>query len=183
MRAVAATLALLALAGCGAERTPVADPGRPAEVFRRDTSDFARAGLRFQLPVGWQRQEGPAPLVAVSSSGPVSVAVWRYPRAEPLPQDDLALSGARRSLLAAARARDPTLEVTSSEVTTVAGRPAVAVRATGEVDGRRRELRSTHLYAFGAEVVIDGYAPKRDLAVLERDVLGPLLASLRVREP
>ena len=183
MRRAAPLLAAAALAGCGAERTPVADPGRPAEVFRRDTADFARLGLRFQLPVGWQVQQGPAPLVAAVSSGPVTVAVWRYPRAEPLPEGDLALSEARRALLAAARARDPTLEVTASQATTVAGRPAVQVQGTGEVDGRRRELRSTHLYAFGAEVVVDGYAPRRHLRVLEREVLAPLLASLRVREP
>lgn len=183
MRPAAATLAALALTGCGAERTPVSDPRVPAQVFRRDTADFARAGLRFQLPAGWQVREGPAPLVAAASSGPVTVAVWRYPRREPLPQDDLALSEARRDLLAAARARDPTLEVTASRTTTVDGRPAVEVRGTGEVDGQRRELRSTHVYAFGAEVVVDGYAPRRDLPLLEREVLGPLLASLRVREP
>lgn len=177
----AAALAALALAGCGADRTPVADLDDPVPVPGRDVVE--RDGVRIELPRGWQRQEGPAPLVASASSGPVTVAVWRYPRTEPLPQDEAALAEARRTLLAAARARDPSIEVQATELTEVGGSPAIAVRARGRVDGRPRVLRSTHVYAAGAEVVIDGFAPERHVAVLEDDVLRPLLREAEVREP
>lgn len=188
MRLPAGTIALLAVlalvaTGCGAARTPVASLDEPQRPFGTEEVRFPEAGLRFALPVGWLRNAGPAPLVVSVSSGPATVAVWRYPREDPLPGGELAVAGARRALLAAARARDPSLEVTASRATTLDGHPAVEVLATGDVDGRRRALRSTHIYAFGAEIVVDAYAPKRSVKFLEDRVLTPLLRSLQVERP
>jgi hypothetical protein len=176
-------LALTLLAGCGAERTPVPVPDAPQPVAARQDAVFAGAGLRLPLPDGWLRTEGPEPLVVSVASGTATLAVWRYPRAEPLPQGEAALQDARRTLLAAVRARDPSFTERASRVRTVDGQPAVEVRGDGRVEDRARRIRSVHIFAHGAEIVIDAYAPARHFPRLERDVLRPLLERAQVRAP
>jgi hypothetical protein len=44
-------------------------------------------------------------------------------------------------------------------------------------------VRSTHLYAYGAELVVDAYAPPGEFARVDRRVFGPMLRSLRVQRP
>lgn len=183
MRPAVPLVLTLALAGCGAERTAAPSFERPVTPSGRTDLPFAQAGLRLALPDGWLRTTGQAPLLVTTSSGPATVSVWRYPRTEPLPADDLALESARTTLLAAAKARDPTFEQTSVETRDIAGQRAIEVRGTATVDGRARTVRSVHVFAFGAELVVDALAPARDAKALDRDVVDPLLASLRLEQP
>jgi hypothetical protein len=141
------------------------------------------AGLRLSRPANWRPGASGGPLLATILSGPAVVALWRYERTEKLPADEAALQTARRALIAAARARDRTLRLRSSRTLRVDGQPAVELLATERVGSRRREVRSTHVYAHGAEIVLDAYAPPGDFDRVDRTVFQPLVASLRISEP
>lgn len=171
------------VAGCGNERSPAPDLATPKAPRGSVPGVFNAAGLRFRAPGNWDLRGGQAPLVAMLTSGDAAVAVWRYPRTEPLPSGDAQLERARRALLAAARARDRTLKVRRSRTLTLGRIPAVQLLARETIGGRPREVRSTHLYAHGAEIVVDAFAPTASFARVDRAVFLPVLASLQVRKP
>jgi hypothetical protein len=175
----AATLA----AGCGNQQSKPPDPTTPAPVAGRTTVFFDAQGLRFRAPADWRVRPGPAPLVATLQSGTASVAIWRYPRTEPLPRTKAQLGQARGLLLAAAHARDSTFKEAKVAVTRVARHPAIQVRGTETVSGQPRTVRSTHVYAFGAELVVDAFASAAQFPAVDRAVFAPLVRSLRVSAP
>ena len=190
MRPPARTSALAALAavaaslgGCGNERTPA--PGTATPLAPQGTAlvRYPAAGVRFATPGRWDRSPGQAPLVATVSSGRATVAVWRFPRAEPLPSSAEDLRRARRTLLTAARARDPSFR--SQRVTTrrIGELRALELRGTGTVEGQARALRSLHIYGFDGEVVVDALAPPAQFGRVDREVFGPLLRSVRLSAP
>jgi hypothetical protein len=175
--------AVLSAAGCGNDRTPTpAVPPSAAPVGKR-TVDFAFAGVSFRRPANWVFTTGTGPMLATVASGRAAVVLWRYPRAEPLPANPSALERSRRALIAAARARDRTLRIVSSRVLSVGGAMAVELVANERLGAGRRQVRSTHVYAHGAELVLDAYAPPGEFARVDRAVFRPLLRSLRVQPP
>ncbi len=181
---VVAVLAVpLALAGCGNERTPAPDTATPLTPKGSALVRYPQAGVRFATPGRWDRAAGQAPLVATVTSGRATVAVWRFPRAEPLPSSAQDLRRARRTLLAAARARDPSFR--SQRITTrrVGDLRAIEVRGTGTVEGQARAVRSLHVYGFDGEVVVDALAPPDQFGRADREVFGPLLRSVRLSAP
>jgi len=179
---LAAVLALL-LAGCGAERLPVPDPARPAPPVGTRGAAFPQAGLRFQAPGGWAFEAGRPPLIATMVSGTATIAVWRYPRTEPLPDTAEQLEAARRQLEQAVRIRDPGFEQRRSRTLEIDGAPAVQITGTTTIAGRRRVVRSTHVYAKEAEVVVDEYAAEPDFGTVDRSAFRPLLRSLKIDPP
>ena len=176
-------IACLALAGCGnqQQRPPVVGP--PAQPNGSTRVSFDTAGIRFAAPGGWHVQSGTAPLVATVQSGSALIAVWRYPRAEPLPATHSQLTQARDLLLQAATARDGTFAAAKTAITKLGSHPAIQVRGSETVSGNPRAVRSTHVYAFGAEVVVDAYAPANVFAQVDRSAFLPLVRSLRLRSP
>lgn len=183
--AAAAALAVVALlaAGCGNERqtTPrVSTVGPPlaAEGVKDDES-----GVAYDAPGGWQRTDGEAPLVSTLQTGRAVIAIWRYPRSEPLPSSRKQLDAAKDALLAAAKARDATFEEVRSAVTRIDGKPAVQIRGTETIEGRARTVRSTHVYAEGAEVVVDAIAPGQEFRRVDAQIFRPLLRSLKITPP
>lgn len=182
MRRPLALLALASLAGaataCGNEPTPAPDVDRPRLPRRFMDQDIA--GVRYRLPTDWERTAAPRPGVEATTSGRAVVALWRYPRTEPLPRTDAELATARRELVKAARARDRTLRVAAARPTRIGGAPAVVLTGEGTIRGRRVRLRSTHVYAEGAEVVLDAYAPPADFPRLDARVFEPMARSVRV---
>jgi hypothetical protein len=44
-------------------------------------------------------------------------------------------------------------------------------------------VRSTHVYAYGGEVVVDAFAPANVFGRADRDAFRPLVRSLRLRGP
>jgi hypothetical protein len=182
------TLVVLALAlpACGNERTPAPDTATPLTPQGSALVRYPQAGVRFATPGRWDRVAGQAPLVATVSSGRATIAVWRFPRAEPLPTSAAELRRARRTLLAAARARDPSFRARRTRgVTTrrVGGLRALEVRGTGTVEGQARAVRSLHVYGFDGEVVVDALAPPAQFERVDREVFGPLLRSVRLSAP
>ena len=180
--AIAVVLALLA-AGCGRERLKPLDVSRPATPQPFVEQRFDAAGLIFERPANWPFTAGAAPMVATVSSGTATIALWRYPRSEPLPRDTAALGAAQDQLEKAARARDPTFEVERSRRTKVDGARAIQVLGAGTIGGQKRRLRSTHVYAKGAEVVIDAYAAPEDFERVDETVFEPLIASFKIDPP
>jgi len=145
--------------------------------------EYPDAGVRFQAPGGWPFERGRSPLVASAASGTATVAVWRYPRSEPLPRDEAALEAAREALVDAAKSRDPRFALERSRRVEVDGAPGVELLGTESVAGYERRVRSTHVYAKGAEFVIDAYAAPRDFAAVDPEVIRPLVRSFKIDPP
>ncbi len=175
-------LALLALAvlgvGCGAERRDPPDTAAPAPVTGLDP--LVRGDVRLELPVAWTTTAREAPLVALSRSGSATIALWRYERSEELPRTDADLGAARRRLVEAARTRDPSFAVRRTRSLRLDGAPAVQVVGDETIDGRRRRVRSTHVYADGAELVVDAYAAPEHFAAADATAFRPVLRSLEL---
>ena len=118
-------IACVLLAGCGNEQQRPPDVSTVARPSGTTPVAFATQGIRFQAPGGWHVQNGQAPLVATVQSGPAQIAVWRYPRTEPLPATKAQLTQARDLLLQAAKARDQTFKESRTAITKVGGHPAI----------------------------------------------------------
>lgn len=181
-RQSALVLALLvaATAGCGAEPPDPPDAARIGPPFGRTEASFPRAGITLLTPTGWRRTDGTAPLVTTVTTGAATIAVWRYPRTEPLPADHDALVAAKGALVSAVQGRDPSFAVRRAKLLKVDGRRAVQVLGTGRIEGVQRTIRSTHVFADGAEIVIDSYAPPQDFARVDGQVFRDLLRTVRI---
>lgn len=167
-----------ALAGCGG-----ASNDDTATTAARATGAFPKAGIAFTPPADWNVDAGSGHLVATTQAGQATVAVWRYPRDETLPKSKLELQAARDALLQASTKRDASFEKIKTAATTVAGEPAVQIRAREHIAGQPRTVRSTHIYAHGAEYVIDAYADADSFRQVDAQVFRPLLRSVHVSAP
>ena len=183
--AVACVAAVVACAGagCGRERIQPPDTVRPAPPVGTAPEAFPQAGLFLDRPGNWPFRPGRAPLVASASSGTATVALWRYERSEPLPREDEALEDAQAALEEAVKTRDPSFALEGSKRVEVDGAPGIELRGTETIAGRRRRVRSTHVYAKGAEVVLDAYAPAEEFERVDREVFEPIVRSLKIDPP
>jgi hypothetical protein len=177
--ALLACLPLLA-AGCASHATPVPDVTTARAPTGWSPARFESGGLRLHVPANWFSTATTSPQVAAVSSGSATVALWRYPRAEPLPVARPALVNARRALIGAVRRRDRTFRLAGARLVRVAGAPGIAVVGAQSMNGRRVRIRSTHLFAKRSEVVVDAYAPPGQFVRLDRTVFRPLTASVRI---
>jgi hypothetical protein len=180
LRAVVVAAACAPLAACGedAKQAPDVTAVRPAFSFVPES--FPAAGVSFERPKDWLFAKGDAPLLATVSAGRVTIAVWRYPRSEPLPATPAELEAARDALVQAARSRDKTFRVIKAKGTRAARSPAVVLIADETIEGQIRRVRSTHVYAHGAEIVVDAFAPPDDYPKVEDPVFRRVVRSLRL---
>lgn len=176
-------LTLLVLTGCGNERQSAPETPRAAPAVGKRTVVLPRWGVSFVRPANWGMSEGAPPHIAAVGSGQVAINLWRYRRQERLPRSPGELQRARRALIAAARARDRSLRILSARAVRRGGAPGVELVANERIGIARRRVRSTHLYAHGAELVVDAYAPPPQFGAVDRSVFLPLLRSLRVSRP
>jgi hypothetical protein len=121
--------------------------------------------------------------VATISSGDGTFAIWRYRRTQPLPRTHAALRQALAALLATVRARDPTFQPLRKKTTRVDHQPAIVLLGLATIDGNRRETRSTHVFAYGAELVLDAYAPAPSFVRSDRLAFLPMIRSMQLRRP
>lgn len=182
-RLIGALAAVALLAGCGNDETEPPDTTTPGPRLGSNATDFPRHGIAFAAPAGWSLDEGNPPLIATLATGQATVAIWRYPRSEPLPESEAELRAARDALLDAAKRRDDTFEVIKAAPAKIAGEPAVQIRARETIQGQPRVVRSTHIYAEGAEVVIDAFAGPDDFRRVDAEVFRPMLRSLKLSAP
>lgn len=179
-------LLALALSGCGSERTPVPDLSLvPAPKAFRE-APFDAQGVRFSAPTNWRVIPGQSPQVATVAIGSAQVAIWRYPRTEPLPETRAQLDAARDALVAQIESRDPTFKLTSTRLVLKPGLRAVEVVGIGTNltnQSVQRSMRSLHAYGRGAEVVMDAFAPPKDFARIDEQTFGPMTRSLTLSAP
>ncbi len=175
--------AALVVAACGNDRQRPPETPRAAAPVGKRTVELPRFGVTFVRPANWRLGEPSPPHIAAISSGQVAINFWRYRRIEQLPKTAGDLRRAGRALRSAARARDRSLKVLRSGRVRIGGVPGVELVATQRMGVARRTVRSTHLYAYGGELVVDAYAPPAEFARVDRTVFQPLLRSLRVTRP
>jgi hypothetical protein len=140
-------------------------------------------GISYRRPRNWDQLAPAGSLVGGLTSRTATVAVWRYPRTEPLPGDRAELERVQTLLLDRVRQRNPTFTLRTSEITELAGAPAIELTGSQSSAGFAYDVRSAHLFKAGAEVVVDAYAPSGDFARVDRQVFRPLLASLKLTAP
>jgi hypothetical protein len=168
------------VAGCGNARTPVPDTSQAASPGGFIRLNWPSAEVSLRMPASWSVRSERAPLVAVVSSGPAIIAVWAHPRSAPVPAGPAARNRARAGLVAAARRRDPGLELIRATVVTVGGRPEVELDAFEQIAGNRRRVRSTHVFTATSEIVLDEYAPTAMFHTVDHAVFSPVKRSLRL---
>ena len=171
--------AALAVAGCGNARAVAPDTTTPEAPIGTKLTILDRAGVRFTSPANWPDLARQGARAGGIRSGIATVAVWRYERTEPLPQDAAALRAVRDLLVARVEARDPTFKLRSARLVRRAGARGIEMLGRQTIDGRRVGVRSSHLFTRGGEVVVDAYAPPGEFARVDAQVFRPLLRSLR----
>ena len=176
-------LAVLVLAGCGNDKATPPTNTNPSPAFGFVDTSFADQGLFFQRPKQWRYVPGTPPLLATISSGLTTIAVWRYPRTEPLPITEGQLATARKCLVAAAKARDASFKVIKAKGTRAAHHPAVVIIADETVGGQSRRVRSTHIYGNGSEYVFDAFAPADQYAKVEDPIFRVVVRSATISKP
>ena len=182
-RVVLIAVSAALLAGCGEQRTPAPDLLHAVEPDGFHTLSFADAGVSFEAPLNWQRLPAQDQMVGGISSKTAVVAVWRYPRSEPLPADRDELAQARDRLEERIRLRDPTFALDASRLARFDGARGIEVTGRQTISGRPYDVRSAHVFDEGAEIVVDAYAPVADFARVDGAVFVPLIASLTVTAP
>jgi hypothetical protein len=171
---------LVTLAACGNSRTPVPSVSTPAQPTTFRALSFPAAGLSLKAPSNWAVTAGHGRLVTTVSSGAAVIALWRFPSGRPAPAGAAELRQAAQELIKAARARDPSMRLLGSQVTRIGGVPAVELDAVEQIAGQVRQVRSSHLFAARAEVVLEEYAPTRLFPDVDQAVFVPLRRSLLV---
>lgn len=169
---------LVVLGGCGDARTPV--PSLPSSSPH--TLSYPAAGVSFSVPGTWTVASHQRPLISTANSGNGEVSLWRFPRTGRLPAGNQ-LTRATSALIGAARARDSKLRVLTARQVPLDGRRAIELDVLDLVGGERRQVRSLHLFAYGAELVLEELAPPNEFRAVDRAVFSPLIHSLRVFSP
>lgn len=183
-RILAVLAAALVGAGCGSEPQRPPDVGTPQPPGQFVEFTAPAQGVRMLVPGAWTIEQGTdGVLVAKLTSGRATIAVWRYPRTEPLPRTRSDLEATRDSLVAAVKARDPAFTVTSTRIIRTSTRRGVEIIGTGTNSGFPRRVRSLHLFRADAEIVLDQYATPEQFATVDDDVFRDVERSLRVTRP
>jgi hypothetical protein len=165
-------------AGCGGGRVidpSLTAPARPTSFIE---ARFPADGVALSLPRNWSLTDERAPMVAVISSGPAIIALWRYPSGHGAITATSRLTGALAALIRAVKARDPGLSVERTGVSSVDGDGAVIIDGLEQIDGKLRRVRSEHVYVAGAELVLDTYAPVPVFPRVDHAVFSPVRRSL-----
>lgn len=185
MRAVLRTALLVAcplalLAGCGNSRTPAPTVSAPVAPNGFHVLAYPQSGVALAAPNNWLVQPKPAPMVTAISSGKAVVALWRFGRHLAPPVGARALRAAQGRLIAVARARDPSFRLIRSRIRTIDAAPAIELDAFERIGGQARRVRSLHVFAPAAELVLDEYAPPGIFHAVDHAVFSPLKRSLRL---
>jgi hypothetical protein len=175
--------AAVVLGGCGNERAPVPDTTTPDPPVGTKLVKLPAAGVRFKAPANWTGLAAQGKRAGGVQSRTATVAIWRYPRTEPLPAGRAALDEVRGLLVDRVKRRDPTFSVEHARIVRRGGADGIEILGRQRIRGRPFTVRSAHLFSDGAEVVVDAYAPPAAFARLDESVFRPALRSLRIRAP
>lgn len=173
----------VALAACGNDKTAAPDVSIiPAPKGFRDAK-YTNEGVSLRVPTNWRMVPGETPQIATIAAGDGQIAVWRFPRKEPLPETAVQLSAALLALTAQVQKRDSTFTVTSSRVVVKPRLKAVEIVGIGTNQGQKRQQRSLHAYAYGGEIVVDGFTPIEQFRRVDKQTLAKVTRSLKLSKP
>ena len=172
--------AAMTLLGCSDARVAAPDITTPRPPDGTHPTAYPAAGVSLQVPNSWRAEQGTSPLVASIASVTATVAIWRYPRTEPLPKKPKTPRATKDAPVGAAHKRDRTLRISRAAVVRFHGRPALRLVGTETVGTQPRMVRSTHIFTNHSEVVVEALAPPDAFAGLQRSVFAPLLRSLKI---
>jgi hypothetical protein len=165
--------------GCGNTRTKPPSLVSPTKPGGFVTMSYP--GFSLQLPRSWRTSAGTAPLVTTVASGEATIAIWRYPRTQQLPHTHAQLKTALKALVEAVRARDPGFKLMHARIAPLhTSHHALELVGVESVGGATREVRSTHFFVSGDEVVVDEYAPPNLFPGADHMTFLPVVYSLRV---
>jgi hypothetical protein len=142
-----------------------------------------KAGIRFTAPFNWPDLTPTGTMVGGIRNKRATVAVWRYPRSEPLPATRKALEEVEKLLMERVKRRDPTFQATGTSFPRRDGARSIELVGRQTIAGLPFGVRSAHIFAEGAEIVFDAYAPPEHFERVDRTVFQPLLESLRLSRP
>ena len=170
-------------AGCGNDRakppeTQIPDPPAGERVDR-----YPEAGIRFTAPVNWPQLQAQGLRIGGIQSKRATLAIWRYPRAEPLPDTGAELREVERLLIERVKRRDPSFRLERSTRLRRGGARAIELVGRQTAAGLPYGVRSSHVFFAGHEIVFDAYAPPEHFERVDRTVFLPLLDSLRLSVP
>lgn len=172
-----------AMVSCGNDKTSAPDVGEiPAPKGFRDAK-FTQQGVFLRVPTNWRMVPGESPQIATIAAGDGQIAVWRFPRKEPLPETGLQLDAARQALLAQIQKRDSTFKLTSSRLVVKPKLKAVEILGTGTNQGQQRSQHSLHAYGYGGEIVVDGFTPVKLFDRVDKQTLSKVSRSLKLSKP
>jgi hypothetical protein len=183
---LAAAGAIVLLAGCGNQRTPLPDLGLIPTPKAFQATPFLAQGVQFRSPTNWRVVKGKGTQLATVAIGDAQVGIWRYERTEPLPETRDQLAAARQALVAQIESRDPSFKLTSTRLVIKPGFRGVEVIGSGTNltnASAQRSMHSLHAYGHGMEVVMDAFAPPRQFARVDKQAFGPMARSLRLSAP
>lgn len=179
MRRLVPIVLLTVLAGCGTERAEPLQLDFTQDLPKRSVS-YKRVGMKLAVPDGAPLQARERPGVFRLFLGEPVVAAFAYRRREQIPKNKRALRDARKRLEKEIRGRDKDFERRGSEITKVAGAPAIEVVGDQTLSGGHLRTRSVHIYKGKAEYVLELLAPVREYRQIDAAVFAPLLKSLEV---
>lgn len=171
-----------AVSGCGSSRVALPSLSRTAAPGPMRTVAFSRQGVTLSLPQNWTVLDERQPLLAIATSGPAVIALWRFPAAGVVPSGAAELEQARQALIASARRRQPQLDLIRSAIVSVDGQGAVELDTIQRLRGALRRIRSMHVYVPGHELVLEEYAPPTLFHAVDHAVFSPVKRSLRLLE-
>ena len=180
LTALCALAVVPALAACGSKPDDLGDPGSAAKPEKLVVAKYPKAGMTFKVPANWRRTPGTYPRVTTLSSGEALLAIWAYRRNEPAPPNKAALKSAKTRLVKRIKQRNKRFDVSVSHTRTIAGRPALEVSGVQTIAGVPFKTRSIHIFKRDGEYVFEALAPAKQFNTLEKGVLKPVLASIKL---
>ena len=176
---LAALLACIG-AGCGNDRTKPPETQAPDPPAGERTDRYPKAGLAFTSPANWPQLGAQGLRVGGIQNKRATLAIWRYPRSEPLPDSEAELKEVERLLIERVKRRDPTFVLERSTRRRRGGARAIELVGRQKAAGLPYGVRSSHVFFDGHEIVFDGYAPPEFFARVDEGVFVPLLDSLEL---
>lgn len=184
LRTAIALVAVALLGGCGNERTRPPDTRSPDEPVGTRIVRLRTAGVSFTAPVNWPDLKGLDPsMVAGLQNKRATIAVWRYPRSEPLPASRKALEEVQGLLVQRVKLKDASFVLDSALYPTRDDARSIELLGQQTIAGLPFKVRSAHVFSDSAEIVVDAFAPPEHFDRVDKSVFQPLLRSLKLFKP
>lgn len=170
-------------AGCGNDRTEPPETQVPESPAGHRTDEYPEAGISFRAPANWTTIARQGSRLGGIQNKRATLAIWRYPRSEPLPRTAAELKEVEQLLIERVKRRDPTFTLESSTRLKRGGARAIELVGRQTVAGLPYQVRSSHVFFDNHEIVFDGFAPPEHFDRVDRTVFVPVLESLELERP